>query len=133
MTTPTFDGTTGPVKAVAAVLAEDVEDDVYDADEFVEDEPEQLTVKEFPELTYEAPDLPVPLGTAVVYIATNGRQKLAFALGTPATVGEGSSHVAPLADNQLHLEVHSLRGNVYQRRSVPFSTDPEARNVWRLV
>lgn len=80
------------------------------------------------------------LGTPVQYIASNGKPKLAFVLGTPETISEGTE-IPTLSEGQLHLTVFSPNGNIYPRHNVPsaksvednpeFVTENGLTNVWK--
>lgn len=88
--------------------------------------------------TTEAPKVAasVKLGQAVAYISTNGKQKLAFVVGTSDTI-DSSDHVPSVeSPAHAHLEVHSPTGNVYLRHNVPSADAAEEGqtvNVYREV
>lgn len=80
------------------------------------------------------------LGTHVVYLSSNGKQKTALVIGDPSSIevnevgGPNDGAVPPLADNERHLVVFSPTGAVYVKHNVPmvaYDCNPEDNhNHW---
>lgn len=93
-------------------------------------------VPDAPEVTPEAAQIEpeavdVTLGQAVTYIGSNGKQKVAFVLGTRDSITEGTDVPRPAA-NQANLMVFSPSGRVYLRNQTPVATDDEQTNVFQV-